>query len=266
MLVSVIIPCYNNQNTIVETIQSVIKQTHKSIELIIVNDGSIDGSLQKISEFITNQANIKLINQANQGPSASRNNGAEFANGKYLVFLDADDLLHETYVEKCVAYFEKNPKTNIVYSNAEFFEAKTGKWKLPNFKIDKFLVINSIPIFATIRTEHFKDVKGFDTNLHFMEDMELWIRIIKKFGDGVYKIPETLFYYRKSNNKTSLTDNHTVNRISDKSLLYIYNKHYEFYREYNLDIFNILRNNKYKEKYYSIWYKKMFYIFKTKKH
>jgi glycosyltransferase involved in cell wall biosynthesis len=117
--ISVIVPCYNNDQTIIETIESITKQEYSPVEIIIVNDGSTDKSEDIVSSYIkiNNAVNIALINQDNSGPSKSRNNGAEKATGKYLLFLDADDLIAPSYIKKSIECLENNPMLNIVLWN-----------------------------------------------------------------------------------------------------------------------------------------------------
>ncbi len=265
--ISVIIPCFNNEETIIETIESITKQEYSSYEIIIVNDGSTDKSADIVSNFIkiNNSNNITLINQINSGPSKSRNNGADKATGKYLLFLDADDLIAPSYIKKCIDYLEQNQNINIVYSNAAFIGARKGNWNLPEFKLPNYLVENCIFISAVIRKEVFDKVGKFDENLHFLEDWELWIKIIMEFG-GVHRISETLFYYRKRFDKSSITDNENIELIKDSSRLYIYNKHYKYYSKNGYDIVTLTstkeQSERYKLKYYNVWYRKLFYKFK----
>jgi glycosyltransferase involved in cell wall biosynthesis len=261
--VSIVIPCYNNQDTIEETLESIVNQDFKNFEIIIVNDGSKDGSQQLIEEYRSNSKyQITLINQENSGPSFARNNGASSAKGKYLLFIDADDKIAPSYISECLAIFENKPDAVIVYSEIELFEAESGKWELKDFKLPDFLINNCIPICGMMETEKFKEIGGFDTEISFTEDWELWIRFIQKYGTGVYKIPKLLFFYRKRFNQNSLTDTKGHNEYGEKCRLYIYNKHYDFYRKNNLSLDNLLeyRHNYYKihKKYYNIWYKKLF--------
>lgn len=269
--ISVVIPCYNSSKYIIETLDSITKQSIIDyVEIIVVNDGSTDNSKEIVEKFIEeNQSiNISLINQENKGPSIARNFGADHAKGEYLVFIDSDDKIHPKYLEKCIEILKNNPKIEIVYSNAEYFDAKKGKWKLPKFELKSFLIQNSIPIFCVMRTETFRKIKGFDGNLKFFEDWELWIRYSKQFKNFIYKIPETLFYYRKRTEKNSLINKNDKNldrknRISEKSLVYIYNIHYEFYLENGLGLETIFNAYRYKEKYYSVWYRRIFYYLKN---
>ena len=268
-LVSIIIPSYNNADTIIETLQSIEKQSYKNNEVIIVDDGSSDDLKTIIMEYQNvTPLTISYHYQDNAGPSVARNKGAQLAKGTFLLFLDADDLIHESYIEMAVKVLNENTSINIVYGDAEFFGAEVGKWDLADYNLQDFLKYNSIPIFAVIKNDVFHKVGGFDEQLTFTEDWELWIRIIKAFG-GVHKINETMYFYRKRFNKTSLSDNMNVNNNSDLSRLYIYNKHYDFYCENGLDLTSLINTTyhlkHFKKKYNNIWYKKLLAKFKSKK-
>lgn len=264
-LVSVVIPCYNCERTIEETIETVLSQTYKNIEIILVNDGSTDNTISTIKNFITDKESIMLVDQKNQGQSRTRNTGAKNAKGKYLLFLDSDDKIDSTFIEKCVNVLEKNPKTKIVYSQSAYFGAREGEWKLPEYELKSFLRNNCIPITALIQKQDFDNVNGFDESLTFFEDWELFLKIIIH-GGKVYRIPETLFFYRQHPEKTSLTNHAVKDRLMlSKNKLMIYNKHYEFFHN-NLGSFDDLLNDfVFKDKYYNLWYKKLFYKIIKKK-
>jgi glycosyltransferase involved in cell wall biosynthesis len=220
-----------------------------------------------IKELITqyHDIDIKYIIQLNQGPSKSRNNGAKISTGKYILFLDGDDLIAATYLSKCIACMENDSTLNIVFSDSQYFDAQTGAWKLPPYSLERMLIDNCIHISAVTRREIFNIVGGFDENINYTEDWELWIRIASKYG-GVCKIPEILFSYRKRQDKSSLTDNINRDYVSEKSRLYIYSKHYNLYREFGYDFITLITSQKYKRKYYNVWYRSLFYKFKKKKH
>ena len=147
-LVSVIIPVYNTEKYIQETIESVLNQTYKTIEIIAVNDGSTDQSLE-ILEKLKNKALNKIIihNQKNQGQTKSRNNGVELANGKFLLFLDSDDKIDPTYIEKCVSLLNQKKTIDLVYTKTCFFDQKQGEWNLG--KNEKKLFLKENPAFLS---------------------------------------------------------------------------------------------------------------------
>lgn len=261
--VSIVIPYYNNNSTILETLESVFNQTYKNFEVLIVNDGSNEEAALYLNE-ISNKFELSILNQNNAGPSIARNLGAKNATGFYLLFLDADDLIDTTYLEKCINEFDKNPKLEIVYSKAKYFDYVNEDWNLPLLKFPEFLIDNCIYISALIKRDTFINLGLFDTNINFTEDWEIWMRIIKKYGEAsVYRISETLFFYRKRKEKNSLTDTRDVNDNAEICRLYIYNKHYDLYKENNLGLVTLLTskddNLKYKKKYYNVWYRKLFY-------
>ena len=269
MLVSIIIPCYNNSATIIEAVESARLQNHDKIEIIVVNDGSTDNSEEVITAYIQDKINISYHKKPNGGPSSTRNMGGNLANGEFLVFLDGDDRLHPDYVKKCLQVYHNQPNMNIVYSQAEYFGAKSGIWALNKFDINNFLIDNCIPIYAMIRTQTFKTLGGFDEHLKFVEDWELWLNIIKNYGANIHRIEESLYYYRKSETHKSLTDlnNDSNNDTSDISRLYIYNKHYDLFKEHNRSLTTLMVDLKYRKKYYNTWYRKFIYkYFKPKKY
>lgn len=101
-LVSIIVPTYNVKHYIRECIESILNQTYKNIEIIIVNDGSTDNSMYMIDDYITSIDKIKVINQENQGLSAARNSGIEEAKGKYIAMIDSDDKIKPDFIKNLV--------------------------------------------------------------------------------------------------------------------------------------------------------------------
>lgn len=260
--VSIIIPCYNSEDTVLESIQSALNQSYEALEIIVVDDGSIDSTLQVLTKSAEENSVIRVISKANGGLSSARNAGIEHANGEYVVCLDSDDLLSASYVSTCLSYFQEDPSLNIVYSNMEMFEREVGIVNLPTFDIENFLVENCIPAFAMVRLAQLKAIGGFDEQVDFCEDWECWMHLIKVFGIGVYRIEEPLYKYRKRLSENSIMDTNK-GRSGDDVLLYLFNKHYSLYNQYGYVISNMMRlKNREKErkfKYYNVWYRKLVY-------
>jgi len=268
--ISIIIAFYKGEDYIDETLKSVYEQTYKNFEVIVVNDGSDQEKLITLEQNKT-FTNLKIIHQENQGQSSARNNGVKNADGKYLLFLDCDDLLDKTFLEKTLKVLQNNPEIRISYSKAKYFEKTNKEWVLQPFKTHDFLIENCIPITALFYKEDFDNIGGFDTNLNYYEDWDFWIFLIEK-GAKVHKINEFLFFYRIRKTGNSLTntslDNHS--KLSD-NFFKIYQKHYDFYVQNGLDFHTIMslirENKKYKTKYYNEWYRKLLYkFFKPKKY
>lgn len=129
-LVSVIVPCYNGSQFIAETIASVLNQTYPTFELIIVNDGSSDNSVEVIDQF--KDERISLINKKNSGVSDSRNVGLNVAKGEFIIFLDADDLIQNDFLEKSVRIFKNNPQTDFLTTEIDFIDKNSNEIKSTN--------------------------------------------------------------------------------------------------------------------------------------
>lgn len=138
VLVSAIMPVYNSEEYLEKTLDSLVNQTLREIEIICVNDASTDNSLEIINEYKKKDKRIKVINnQINMGAAVSRNTGLENASGKYVIFLDADDFF---YPHMCKQSFEtaENFKSDIVIFGYETYEADSYNENVPFFKIKKF--------------------------------------------------------------------------------------------------------------------------------
>jgi len=268
--ISIIIPYYKGEDYIHETLKSVYDQTYQNFEVIIVNDGSERSALdliEKNSDF----KNLKIIHQENQGQSSARNNGVKSATGKYILFLDCDDLIDKKFLDKTHQILSKDNQTRICYTKGKFFEKTDKEWVLQPFNTFDFLIENCIPITALIYKEDFEKVGGFDTQLNYYEDWDFWISLVE-IGAKVHKTDEFLFFYRIRNTTDSLTNTSIDNssRLSD-NFFEIYKKHYTFYKQNGLDFHSIMslirENKKYKAKYYDEWYRKLIYkFFKPKKY
>ncbi|HNX59960.1 MAG TPA: glycosyltransferase family A protein, partial [Spirochaetota bacterium] len=128
--VSVIIPCYNQGIYVDEAVDSVLRQTFDDYEIIIVNDGSTDEiTNEKLKSYC--RPRTRVLTTENQGLAEARNTGIRNSSGVYILPLDADDVIAETYLEKAVAILDGNQKVGIVYSRAMLFGERSGEWRLP---------------------------------------------------------------------------------------------------------------------------------------
>ena len=122
-IVSVIIPAYNAERFIPQAIQSVLEQTYQSYEIIVVDDGSTDKTKDILKEF---EDKVCCIYQENQGPSAARNAGIKISQGRYICFLDADDIWTPDKLEVQVEFLECHPDISLVFSDHQDFDAGGG--------------------------------------------------------------------------------------------------------------------------------------------
>ena len=193
--VSVIIPCFNHGQYINEAIDSVLNQTHRDFEIIVVDDGSTDPRTIQILNKI-NHPKIKVLHTNNQGLASARNNGIIAAQADIILPLDSDDKIEPGYIEKALRILNGDPSVGIVYCYTNFFEEKRGKWLLPEYSLKKMLFENLIFACAFFRRADWKTVKGYNPNMKYgWEDWDFWLSIIS-LGRKVIRIPEALHRYR----------------------------------------------------------------------
>ncbi len=211
--VSVVIPAYNSEQTICETIESVLNQTFSDFEVIVVNDGSQDDTVAVVKTI--NDSRVRLIDYPNAGAAASRNRGAEQARGELLAFLDADDLWTPDKLEAQVAALDKNPQASVAYSWTDFIDANSQfLWpglhiSESGYVLERLLVVNFIENGSNtlIRKEAFRRVGGFDDSFESSEDWELWLRLAADHQFIAIPAPQIL-YRRTSTSKSANLQEH----------------------------------------------------------
>jgi len=127
-----------------EAVESVLAQTYRDFEIIIIDDASNDKETVKLLEQYSHPMIHVIRNSQNMGVAAARNQGILLAKGEFILPLDADDYIAETYFEKAIKLFSKRPDIGIIYCNAEFFGEKSGPWNLPSFSLTRMLIENLI--------------------------------------------------------------------------------------------------------------------------
>jgi glycosyltransferase involved in cell wall biosynthesis len=194
IIFSVVIPVYNKQPHIARSIGSVLKQSFTDFELIVVDDGSTDGSLDEIKKF--KDKRIKLVcNEKPTGPSAARNAGVRHASGEWVSFLDADDEWASFYLEKVYDGIKKHPEVGLIscgwiINDNNSVAKNDGYYKLYADKGDHIYKIMEYikgprPIctsIATIKTELFINSGGFDENYYRGEDQDLWLKLLLEYN------------------------------------------------------------------------------------
>jgi glycosyltransferase involved in cell wall biosynthesis len=224
-LVSVIIPCFNHELFIEETIRSITQSTYSNIEIIVVNDGSTDRSEYKVKSLKDQLPNLKYFVQKNSGPAAARNHGIKESKGDYILPLDADDLISPDYIEKAVEILDNHKEVKAVYCEAEFFGERTGRWKLPDFSIKKLATDNMIFCSAFYRKSDWELIGGYSAEMTWgWEDWEFWISLLKNGGE-VVKLSFTGFYYRIRKGSRRKSTNKDAKR---KTIELINRKHKDF--------------------------------------
>ena len=198
--VSVIIPCYNYARYLPDAVRSVLSQTFQDLEIIIVNDGSTDNSLDVAKGLIKSDVShrTRLIDQPNSGqPAISRNRGISEARGEYILCLDADDMIAPTLLEECVALLDGNPEISIAYPD-QLYLLNSGKSQVipaVDWDFNRLRYSNQLPYCSVYRRRVWEDTGGYNTNVRGYEDWDFWIAAGAKGHIGK-RIPKALFHYR----------------------------------------------------------------------
>ncbi len=192
-LISIIIPTYNEQETIGNCLSSLRGQSYEEVEIIVVDDGSVDNT-----KSIVKKLNVKLLSQNHQGPGTARNLGAKYAKGEILVFVDADMTFEKNFIrdlvkpideKKTVGTFSKNE----LLANYENIWAKC--WSINrNWKGKRLIAKNSpntSPVFRAIKKHSFEKVKGFDTTGEYTDDWSL----SRKLGEKALVAKGATYYH-----------------------------------------------------------------------
>jgi len=205
-LVSIIVPAYNHEKYIAQCLESILKQTYKNIELIIINDGSKDLTVEIIKRYEEEcQKRLQrfiFIDKENEGISKTLNRGIQESQGEYICFLASDDMYLENKIEKQVDYMLQNPHVKVSCTNGYYFSdqqtkkkiiyKKTPKWVLKDEKklFEHFLTQGTqiIAISCMYGKEIFQDVGLFDENLKF-EDWDFHIRTAHNHNFGYLNMP-----------------------------------------------------------------------------
>ena len=198
--VSVIIPAYNAAALLRHTLESVLGQSWRDLEVVLVDDGSTDETAQVAESF---GGPVRVLRQRNQGPSVARNHGVEAARGSFIAFLDADDLWLPDKLGLQMELFQERPELGLVYTNYQYTDGSKllplhrGAQKVPfegwvfrPLLRDNFLATSTV----VVRRECLQQVGGFDPALEISEDYDLWLRVAREYPVGY--VPAPLARYR----------------------------------------------------------------------
>lgn len=216
-LISIIVPTYNVEKYIRTCIESILAQTYRNVEVIIVNDGSTDQSLAVISDLICSHHNVKVINQKNQGVSVARNTGIDVATGKYITFVDPDDKIMPGFVSSLYQIADKTG-ADIVRGSFRDFNGNIPKDWVPDFNVPtncgtivldqllssniSFVVWSSIYRLDFINSNHIR----FTPGIVVYEDIDFTTRAYM-LAKLVATSPEPNYAYRRNRQGSVLTTN-----------------------------------------------------------
>ena len=221
VLISIIIPCFNDFQYVEQAINSALNQTYPHKEIIVVDDGSnfqTKEILKQLEPKIT-----KLISQENQGQSKARNAGIEAAKGDYILVLDSDDYLELTFCEKAISFFLNDVDVKIVscFANLLFEDGTLSVYEPQGGDISDFLRTNNALGTSLFKKSDWVNCGGYDEGMRKgFEDWEFFIRLLKN-GGYTKIVQEPLYNYRKRKESTTKV----ANKNKYELLHYIYTKH-----------------------------------------
>lgn len=186
-LVSVIVPVYNAERFIADTLESIRAQDYEPTEVIVVDDGSADNSADVARAF----GGAQVVQQSNQGPAAARNEGLKRARGEFIAFVDADDLLPPTKLSKQVSYLLAHPNVGCVLGHQEWINPP------PTLQRDSIYGdLDGIPLTSAVfRASVLRRLGGYDVSYRTHENMDLLFRL-RELGSETAVIPDLVLYRR----------------------------------------------------------------------
>jgi GT2 family glycosyltransferase len=205
--ISVVVPAYNAESTILKTITSVQQQTFADFELIIINDGSTDGTLELLSTL--EDSRLKIFSYENGGLSVARNRGISQATGEFIAFLDADDLWTPDKLELQLAALKQHPEAGVAYSWTHFMDEQGESFHAdqpiffegnvyPQLLVNNFLASGSNPL---IRKQAIDFAGEFDPSVSGAADWDYWLRLSAHWHFVV--VPKPQIFYRQSSSSMS---------------------------------------------------------------
>ncbi|MGH7890213.1 MAG: glycosyltransferase, partial [Thermodesulfobacteriota bacterium] len=199
-LISCIVPVFNGERYLRESLESILGQTYRNFEVIVVDDGSTDGTAALVKDF----ENIRYFSQPNKGTSSARNLGLSESQGEFVAFLDADDLWHKEKLEKQMARFQIRPELDYCITHVKNFWIPELIKEKQNFKHHRHS--EALPGFVTqslmARRIFFEEIGYFNTTLRYSDDTE-WFMRAAEHGAVMELLPDVLVFRRIHHNNLS---------------------------------------------------------------
>ncbi|SEK36030.1 glycosyltransferase family 2 protein [Parapedobacter koreensis] len=224
-LVSVVIPFYNMQEFLAQTIDWTLELAYPTLEIILVDDGSTDDSGAIAKRYAERFEQVSFLKQANQGVSVARNFGISYAGGTYILPLDGDDRICPRFIEEAVSILESRPEVKVVTAEGEFFGDKAGLRRLPEFNINLLARKNILHVSALYRKSDWREAGGYCAEMKGREDWDFWIAMLKNGGE-VVKLPMVGYHYRIRPNSKRIQDRKLKKQVNDL----LNARHREFFR------------------------------------
>lgn len=199
--VSVIIPVYNMEIYLPETLDSVLKSDYPNFEVIVMDDGSKDRSLSIAEQYAERDPRIHVYTQSNGGASLARNKAIGLSEGCYILPVDADNLIASNYITEATRILEGNPNVKVVGCEAEYIGEKSGRWKFEAFSVNLLCRRNLIDNCSMYRKDDWARVGGYCNDILGREDWDFWLSLFETGGEFIRLSIVGLYYRVRSDSK-----------------------------------------------------------------
>lgn len=229
--VAVIVPCYNLGQYLGECLESILHQSFTDWVCIVVDDGSRDNTETVAKYYCMQDSRFHYLRQKNSGVASARNNGINFCHSEYILPLDADDYLGDSFLERTVKVVDEDSDVKVVYTNTQLFGTVNHVWNLPDYSFSKLLIRNMIVSTSLFRRGDYVKTPGYDRNLKKWEDWDFWLSLLDP-ESRVIKLSDLLFFYRQRRGSRNTTGSLKRSNYIKRQIYY---KHIEKYRKFHDD-------------------------------
>ncbi len=224
-LVSIIIPVYNMEEHLPQTLDSVLSTTYPALEVVVMDDGSRDSSHEIAQKYAAWDSRLRAYTQPNSGVCAARNNAIKIAQGEFIMPVDGDDIITSDFVELAVEQMLLDSEVKVVAPKSNFIGDREGEWKLPPFSLNLLARRNMLCVTALYRKSDWERIGGYCDEVIANEDWEFWISMLKD-GGRVVRLDKVVFYYRRQAGSKRIRDRKLKKHVIDT----LNRRHSEFFK------------------------------------
>lgn len=194
--VSIVIPVYKKEGYLADTLDSILAQTHKNLDIILLNDGSPDGCPTICESYASSDARIRYVDKKNSGVIDTRNMGLGMARGALIIPFDADDIMPADFVATLVQAAQSHPDVTVFAPGARAFGAREGDIMFSSHELPALLYRNGLPNSCAFRKNALNTIPGYNQNMaDGLEDWDFWLYFVER-DLHIMRVPDTFYFYR----------------------------------------------------------------------
>ena len=207
-------PLYNMEDYIEETLLSITASEYGNIEVVVMDDGSTDHSLQVAQRFAEADSRVHVYTQPNAGVCAARNKAIALSTGEYILPVDADNLITADYIQRAAEVLDRQPAVKGVGCEAMFFGDKHGRWRVRRYSPRLLARKNMIDTCAMYRKTDYMQTQGYCESVTAREDWDFWLSMLET-GGTFHRLPQICLYYRVRKNSKRINDRQQKRALID---------------------------------------------------